>query len=229
MRKLDRTGETNIMTNGIEATITAYRSAKDMDVMFSNGQAAKNISYGNFSRGQVQCPYIIEFVDDYCRIINPNTKTNTNFVIDRDDAARVLQAKSWYSNELGYIIGNVNGKITRLHRYLVGAPDDMIVDHKDSDPSNNRKSNLRICTQSDNVKNQSRRTSSKSGYKGVCWSKVYGKWYAYIVKDYKQYSAGYHECKHMAAKRYNEMATKHHGKFAKLNSIDNCNCKYCVG
>jgi hypothetical protein len=60
------------------------------------------------------------------------------------------------------------------------APKELDVDHIDGDELNNRKSNLRICTQADNNKNLGLRKNNTSGHKGVCWVSKHNKWMAYI-------------------------------------------------
>ena len=69
---------------------------------------------------------------------------------------------------------------TLLYRYIMNAPKEMNVDHRDGNPFNNRKSNLRICTQADNNKNLKIRKNNTSGHKGVCWVTKHSKWMAYI-------------------------------------------------
>ena len=52
----DRVGETNIMNNGLKATIIAYRKHIDMDVRFEDGSVAEHIEYRNFVEGRVARP-----------------------------------------------------------------------------------------------------------------------------------------------------------------------------
>lgn len=49
----DRTGEKQIMRNGIEATIIAYRSRYDVDIRFENGMIRKNVLYKDFVIGNI--------------------------------------------------------------------------------------------------------------------------------------------------------------------------------
>lgn len=92
-----------------------------------------------------------------------------------------------------------------------------ICDHKDGNGLNNQRSNLRLCLNAENVRNQKRRKDNSSGFKGVYWSKVANKWQSYIKFNNKRIHLGLFECKVKAAKAYDMAAKKHHGEFAKLN------------
>lgn len=54
------------------------------------------------------------------------------------------------------------------------------IDHIDGDPVNNRISNIRDVSASENNRNRSRCTRNKSGIVGVCWNGSVRKWIAYI-------------------------------------------------
>jgi hypothetical protein len=51
--KRNRTGETRLMHCGMKATITDYRSSRDIDIEFEDGTVVKNINYNNFKTGSV--------------------------------------------------------------------------------------------------------------------------------------------------------------------------------
>lgn len=69
----------------------------------------------------------------------------------------------------------------------------MICDHIYSDRKyDNRKKNLRITEQKNNVKNRVRSSNNTSGKVGVSWNKNSKKWYAYIGIDNKQIPLGYY-------------------------------------
>jgi hypothetical protein len=106
-----------------------------------------------------------------------------------------------------------------LHRQIVNAKPGEYVDHINGDKLDNRKCNLRICTNAQNTYNQRAKSNNKSGYKGVSWNKWAKKWYAAIRADGKTYSLGYFKDKELAAIAYNEAATKLHRDFARLNKI----------
>lgn len=57
--------------------------------------------------------------------------------------------------------------IKRLHRFLMKPPKDMVVDHINRNPLDNRRINLRVCTMEENNRNLSLRKNNSSGTMGV--------------------------------------------------------------
>lgn len=114
----------------------------------------------------------------------------------------------------------VNGKrkTLLLHRVLLGIDDkNVVVDHIDGNGLNNQRSNLRICTQQQNIYNSRKSCSNKySKYKGVHLTK-YLTWHAEIRKDGKSINLGTYETEIDAAKAYDKKAKELFGEFAHLN------------
>ena len=99
---------------------------------------------------------------------------------------------------------------------------DEIVDHIDGDPTNNRRSNLRNCTQHQNSMNsRKRKNDASSKYKGVSWDKGRKKWRAYINLMRKQLFLGRFDNELEAARAYNDKAVELYGEFAHLNKFKN--------
>lgn len=97
--------------------------------------------------------------------------------------------------------------------------DGKYVDHRNGNTFDNRRSNLRVCTNSQNLMNRGAPKNNTSGFKGVSFNKYTGKWVANIVKNYRQIHLGYYKDKKNAAKAYNKAAFKLFGKFAYLNKV----------
>lgn len=76
---------------------------------------------------------------------------------------------------------------TLMHRFIMQHhyPDidiaDLVVDHIYHNTNDNRKSQLRLCTKSDNMRNREPSSTSNSGKNGVYWDKKNKKWYASIM------------------------------------------------
>ena len=112
---------------------------------------------------------------------------------------------------------NNKGKIIRvtLSRVIMNVSKEMKVDHINHDTLDNRKSNLRICTQAQNTRNRKKPNTNRSGYKGVCWVKNDRKWKSSVGSYY----LGLFENKIDAAKAYDKKAKELFGEFAVLNFV----------
>jgi len=107
-------------------------------------------------------------------------------------------------NAYGYHVGSVNGDILQAHRVIWAivsggdAPEE--IDHINGDRSDNRLSNLRSVSQSENRKNMSTPKNNTSGVCGVSFDRRLGKWLAKITVDRKQIYIGLYVSKADAAK-----------------------------
>lgn len=149
-------------------------------------------------------------------------------LIDDEDAERVLR-HTWHvtycyrhghaflKNVLTDTVKNNKKTGLLLHRLLV--PNVSIIDHIDGNPLNNKKSNLRVCTNAENTRNCGKRVNNTSGYKGVSWHKYVKKFFAQIGSNGQKIHLGYFDGVEDAARAYNAAALKHFGEFARLNEI----------
>ena len=131
-------------------------------------------------------------------------------IVDKEYA--YLADKNWRKTHYGYAIRSED-KIL-LHRAITSANNDEVVDHANGDPLDNRRVNLRLCTQGQNVKNQKVKKNNTTGVKGVCIMR--GKYVARIKVNYKNHWLGSFEKLEDAAKAYREAAIKYHGEFARF-------------
>jgi len=152
-------------------------------------------------------------------------KTNSiNVIVDDDDYDKLV-GSSW--NPCGYkreyfarnmITGKRNNKKEYLHRIIMNAKDGEVVDHINGKRFDNRKSNLRICTERENHMNQRVQTKLKSSmFKGVGFHKWANKFRAYIKINGKAKQLGLFNTQHDAAFAYDMKAFELFGKFAKPN------------
>lgn len=114
---------------------------------------------------------------------------------------------------------NAEGKrgTLRMHRVILGlsVTDKTDGDHINRDTLDNRRSNLRIATRAQNVRNSSKRANNKSGYKGVSYHKASSKWTAQLCVDGKKMYFGVYATKEEAFNRVKEETEKLHGEFAR--------------
>lgn len=141
--------------------------------------------------------------------------------IDSDDFEKVNTLK-WFSflqsNGKHYVATKIGGKQIRLHRMLLGVTESNIeVDHINGDPLDNRRSNLRTCTKSENQRNRGKSKKSTSGYKGVSFCRNTQKFRAQIRHNGKLFRLGRFLCPIEAALAYDKKAKELHGDFANLN------------
>jgi hypothetical protein len=105
-----------------------------------------------------------------------------------------------------------------MHRQIMGVVNTKkIIDHKNRNALDNRKQNLRECTQSENSKNRKSRILSTSIYLGVHWCKRSKKWKAVIDHNGVKNYLGIFINEIDAAKAYDKAAKKYHKEFANLN------------
>lgn len=89
------------------------------------------------------------------------------------------------------------------------------IDHRDTDPSNNRLNNLRPATESQNAANRRLGRNNTSGYKGVAWDRGKQRWMASIRVNRKAIFLGRFDDVVSAAAAYEAAAAKYFGKFAR--------------
>ena len=118
----------------------------------------------------------------------------------------------------GYIRIKIQGRLYLAHRlawlYTYREwPKDQI-DHINMFKNDNRISNLREATRSENFANRRTYANSVSGLKGASWKKSRGKWQADITINGKSKYLGLFTTKQEAHAAYCKAADEHHKEFA---------------
>ena len=141
-------------------------------------------------------------------------------IISDEDFDKISEYKWFYGmcNGIGYACANQffgNGKYKRLlmHRIIMDAPPDKMTDHINKDPLDNRRSNLRLCTNAQNQFNSKTKLGA-SGIKGVSWHKIANKWRTQLRIGNKRIHLGLFKNKLDAGKAYQDAVKKYHGEFA---------------
>ena len=100
----------------------------------------------------------------------------SEFIIDLDDLEKIKYHK-WRIDAYGYIISGQRSEAVRLQRFLLDVTEpELVVDHINNNPLDNRKSNLRICTRLENNFNKIDSGRNNSGIMGLYWSSERRKW-----------------------------------------------------
>ena len=141
-------------------------------------------------------------------------------IVDAADYESLSQHK-WFANgdeHRGFYAGRrVGSKLLLMHRVIMNPPEGMVVDHIDGNGLNNRRSNLRLCTQKQNSRNAAPSRRSSSRFKGVYFNKRTRKWIATIGYNGKTIHLGSFDDEIEAARAYDRKARELFGEFAYLN------------
>lgn len=113
----------------------------------------------------------------------------------------------------GYIVTRVNNKHIFLHRLIMDAQENEIIDHINHIRHDNRKDNLRKVTTQQNNCNTKNYKNNNSGYKGVHWYKPTQKWVANIGFKGKLIYLGYFENIEDAIRVRKEAEIKYFGEY----------------
>lgn len=106
-------------------------------------------------------------------------------------------------------------KTVYMHRVIAGARRGEVVDHIDGDKLNNRRSNLRPCSHTENARNRPKTARNTSGFKGV--KREGRRWIATIRVEGRQRRVGAFDTVIEGARAYDIAAIEHYGEFARLN------------
>lgn len=148
------------------------------------------------------------------------------------DASTVSQY-AWNISGAGYAVGRKKGHWEEpqraMHLILLNIPkgSPQRIDHKNCNPIDNRRENLRPCTNAENSRNRRKVAGKKSKYLGVAFHRSYSskkekvyaepKIRATIGFDNKQKHLGYFKTEEEAAIAYDTYARKIFGEFARVN------------
>lgn len=147
-------------------------------------------------------------------------------IVDDEDYD-LISNYNWYARVTKnsvYAVSNINKTTVQMHRFILNAGKEFMVDHIDRNGLNNTKINLRIASRSQNLMNSKKPKNGKtSKYKGVCLNKQTPNnkkcWRAEIRINRKSHFIGYFYNEKDAAIAYNKKAKELFGDFARLNKI----------
>jgi hypothetical protein len=144
------------------------------------------------------------------------------FAIIDEACADLILPHRWFAvmpskkSHKWYAARHVNAVRVWMHRVVAGTPAGMLTDHRDGDGLNNLRSNLRICTASQNQCNKEV-GRGLNRFRGVKQSS--GRFSAVIWLDNEPRFLGLFTSELDAARAYNRAALELHGEFARLNEV----------
>lgn len=139
------------------------------------------------------------------------------FAVVDDIDATLISSHSWCVIAAGYAVSRISNRFVYMHRLILDANPSQEVDHVNGDPLDNRRSNLRFATSSQQKMNTRKQAKAKSIFKGVVYSQR--RWQAQIHVNGAYLALGRYLTQREAAQAYNDAAIKHFGEFAKLNDL----------
>lgn len=152
------------------------------------------------------------------------TLTQGKVAIVDDDDFEQLNAFKWYAirNSRNYLYAArgvwEKGKARQIlmHRVIMNTPIGMLTDHVNGNSLDNRKENLRICTNQQNLRNRKNpNKNNKLEIKGVHWCQSNKKFQATIQVNGKTIHLGFYNVLGDADSAYRFAEEKHFGIFAR--------------
>ena len=139
-------------------------------------------------------------------------------IVDAADYEELSQYK-WYAHQplrggTCYACRSSKGRVLWMHREIMKPPEGLVVDHIDGNGLNDRRCNLRICTQLQNSQNN-QRACGKSRFRGVFPRGE--KWEAHVQHDGEPFYLGLFDDEIDAARARDRKAIELAGEFAYLN------------
>lgn len=194
----------SIWENDKEKIIEAYKSYSKTLTEIANehgvsiGAVIKHLkSWGVYEHRSNKSVNRYEMCEDY---IIGYTLDGYPFYIDYE-IYDVVKDFCWHRDNCGYLRTRIgkreNGKnfYKRMHVYIMEQAgftksENIVIDHINGKPNDNRLQNLRLATLSDNMKNIRTPSNNTSGHIGVSYAKRERKWKSYIIVDHVRHNLG---------------------------------------
>lgn len=147
------------------------------------------------------------------------------FLFDLDDYDKIKKY-TWYQAQNGYFRTGIKVDDKwiqiQMHRLVMNVlADDVLIDHINGDRFDNRKSNLRYATHSQNMQNSFVSVRNTSGFRGVSFSSDDGLWRARININGERVDLGSYSDFHNAVKARLNAEVKYYGEYRKPLDEDN--------
>lgn len=116
------------------------------------------------------------------------TSKGEKFYFDLEDYDKIKDYCWCISSTTKTVVARVCGsnKNVAMHRLVMGFPEGKQIDHIHHNKFDNRKSELRVCSNKENNHNKAEQSNNSSGHRGISWAKRDKAWHAYIEVDGKR-------------------------------------------
>lgn len=148
-------------------------------------------------------------------------------LIDPEDID-LVSGHRWFANKNKkgalYVRANTREhgkiKIVLMHRLIMSPGSGLVIDHIDGNGLNNQRSNLRVCTHSENMRNSKGRSHSQTGVRNVRLNKKSGKYEVCVrVESIRHRKSGFASLED-ASQYAISLRAKLHGEFCYVQSQD---------
>lgn len=149
------------------------------------------------------------FYDNY---VIGYTSSGKEFYFDKEDYD-LIKDYCWNISAAGYVYCKRKENVL-MYRLIMGNHENYLIDHINHVTYDNRKSNLRICTSSQNQMNKGVSNKSQSGVRGVYWYSQQQKWSAEIIENGNKHRLGLYDNIEEAIKVRKEAEEKYFKEYA---------------
>ena len=134
-------------------------------------------------------------------------------LVDNEDYDEFAK-HTWRVTNSGYACRTLKHPVSvYMHKVILGAKPNEQGDHINGDRLDNRRRNLRLATNQQNLCNRGKQRNNTSGFKGVYWHKSCQKWGASIKLNGTKIHLGLFDGKEIAHAAYCGAAKMYHGEF----------------
>lgn len=144
------------------------------------------------------------------------TSKGEEFYFDLEDYDKIKDY-CWYINDEGYVI--CNSSQIFMHDLVMNVGSNFSVDHIHHKTNDNRKTELRTVTHSNNCMNRHFNQNTKSGVTGVTWCEDMSKWRVRIGVNNKRITIGYFADIDKAINARKQAEEKYFGEYSYENSM----------
>ena len=152
--------------------------------------------YGKFQKATLRDANEIILKEDYAEVViyshqkaGESSEEIARAIVGLEDVDRIKDFK-WYLDTKGYAKSSRGNKNLFMHNLFIKF-DGKVTDHINGNPLDNRRSNLRAITNTENIRHRvNLNKNNTSGHIGVYWNKRRQRWYACIMVDGRSINLG---------------------------------------
>ena len=128
--------------------------------------------------------------------------------------AKIVGSRNWHLDSHGYPQARMGARMVLAHHVVMWKPKGKQIDHINHDRLDNRKSNLRVVSHSQNRMNVGKYKNNSTGFRGVYLHRGSGKYVASIQADNVRRHLGRFDTTEEAVVAYEDAKKKYHGEYS---------------